>query len=81
MSSSSIDTALTPRDVPERQSRRRSPIRFIRNVIAELRKVVWPTRKETIKYSIVVLFTLVFMLAIILFLDGVFGDASLFLFK
>jgi preprotein translocase subunit SecE len=30
------------------------PIRFVREVIAELKKVTWPTRQETIKLTMVV---------------------------
>ena len=34
-------------------------IRFFKEVYAELRKVVWPTRKETIRYTgIVIAFSL-----------------------
>ncbi|MDI3270445.1 MAG: preprotein translocase subunit SecE [Bacillota bacterium] len=32
-------------------------IRFVRDVIAELKKVVWPTRRETAVYTVVVLAT------------------------
>ena len=28
--------------------------RFIREVVAELRKVIWPTRKELVTYAVVV---------------------------
>jgi preprotein translocase subunit SecE len=31
------------------------PIRFIREVIAELKKVTWPTRAETIKLTVIVI--------------------------
>ncbi len=30
------------------------PVRFVREVIAELKKVTWPTRQETIKLTMVV---------------------------
>ena len=34
-------------------------INFFRDVLAELRKVVWPTRRDTIRYTItVILFSL-----------------------
>lgn len=32
-----------------------SPIRFIQEVLAELKKVTWPTRQETIKLTLVVI--------------------------
>ena len=31
------------------------PIRFIHEVIAELKKVTWPTREETIKLTVIVI--------------------------
>ncbi|MCX8009144.1 MAG: preprotein translocase subunit SecE [Patescibacteria group bacterium] len=31
------------------------PVQFIREVIAELKKVTWPTRQETIKLTMVVI--------------------------
>ncbi len=33
------------------RKKRRSPIKFIREVISELKKVTWPTRKEVIAYT------------------------------
>ncbi len=38
---------------------------FVRQVIAELRKVVWPTRSQLITYTSVVLVFVVAMMAII----------------
>jgi len=32
-----------------------APVRFIREVIAELKKVTWPTRAETIKLTVIVI--------------------------
>jgi preprotein translocase subunit SecE len=36
-----------------------APIQFLREVIDELRKVVWPTGPELYRYTLVVLFTVV----------------------
>ena len=36
-----------------------APGRFMRDVIDELRKVVWPTGQELYRYTLVVLFTVV----------------------
>lgn len=55
---------------------------FIRQVIAELRKVVTPTRKELVTYTLVVLVFVVIMMALVGGLDWinafvvnfVFGD-------
>ena len=54
--------------------------RFIREVVAELRKVVWPTRKELLTYSVVVIVFVTVMVAIIAGMDYGFGKAMLFVF-
>ncbi|WP_214369398.1 preprotein translocase subunit SecE [Pseudonocardia sp. H11422] len=55
-------------------------VRFLREVVAELRKVIWPTRKELVTYTIVVLIFVSFMVALVALFDFVFGQAVLFLF-
>lgn len=50
---------------------------FYRQVIAELRKVIWPTRNEMSTYSVVVMLFLIFMIAITWGAD--FGFARLIL--
>jgi preprotein translocase subunit SecE len=52
-------------------------INFIREVVAELRKVIWPTRKELTTYTLVVVVFVIIMLAIVGGLD--FGFAKLVL--
>ncbi|HYQ69999.1 preprotein translocase subunit SecE [Actinophytocola sp.] len=39
--------------------------RFLKEVVAELRKVIWPTRKQMITYTAVVLVFVAFMVAVI----------------
>ncbi len=53
---------------------------FIRQVIAELRKVIWPTREELIAYTTVVLFFVLVMAGIIAAFDYVFTQGVLFVF-
>lgn len=53
---------------------------FLRQVIAELRKVIWPTRKELITYTIVVIVFVVAMAAIVAAFDYVFTRGVLFVF-
>ncbi len=48
--------------------------RFIREVIEQLRKVVYPTRRQLIVYSIVVLIFVAIIMAYIGGLDLLFGD-------
>jgi preprotein translocase subunit SecE len=69
------------RNVQQRQSRERtSPGQFVREVRGELRKVAWPTRDEVIRYSGIVLFTLIVLTAFIFGLDYVVAKAIFFLF-
>ena len=44
---------------------RTSPALFLRQIIAELRKVIWPTRKELITYTTVALSFIVIMIGIV----------------
>ncbi|SDL49338.1 preprotein translocase subunit SecE [Arthrobacter sp. ok362] len=48
---------------------------FIRQVIGELKKVVAPTRKELINYTLVVLVFVTIMMVIVTLLDLAFGTA------
>jgi preprotein translocase subunit SecE len=48
---------------------RTTPMVFTRQVAAELRKVIWPTRKELITYTVVALVFVIFMTAIVTSLD------------
>jgi preprotein translocase subunit SecE len=51
--------------------------RFFREVVAELRKVIWPTRKELLTYTAVVVSFLTVMTAIVVGLDYAFAKAVL----
>lgn len=55
-------------------------VRYLREVVAELRKVIWPTRKQMVTYTIVVLAFVVFMVGLVSLLDWVFGKAVFALF-
>lgn len=44
-------------------------VRFLKEVVSELRKVIWPTRKQMITYTAVVLVFVAFMVAVIAGLD------------
>ena len=46
---------------------------FYRQVVAEMRKVVWPTRSQLITYTAVVIVFVLFIIAIVSVLDIVFG--------
>ena len=54
--------------------------RYIREVIGELRKVIWPTRKQLVTYTGVVLVFVILMTAMVWALDLGFGAAVFELF-
>ena len=51
--------------------------RFFREVVSELRKVIWPTRKELLTYTAVVVSFLSVVTAIVVGLDFVFAKGVL----
>ncbi|MEP7090215.1 MAG: preprotein translocase subunit SecE [Nocardioidaceae bacterium] len=53
--------------------KRTSPTTFYRQVVAELRKVVWPTQQQLITYFIVVLVFVLVIMSIVSLLDLGFG--------
>jgi preprotein translocase subunit SecE len=63
---------------------RRGPVsrigRFIREVIAELGKVIWPTRKELVTYTIVVIVFVSVMVALVAGMDIGFAKVVLWVF-
>jgi len=54
--------------------------RFIREVVAELRKVIWPTRKELVTYAVVVVFFIAVLMTIIAGFDYGFARAVQWVF-
>lgn len=53
---------------------------FVRQVVAELRKVIWPTRSELITYTTVVIVFVVIMATIVAALDFTFTQGVLAVF-
>ncbi|MEO3811702.1 preprotein translocase subunit SecE [Sphaerisporangium sp. B11E5] len=69
-----IDTRGEAADRPSKPSgqpakKRTSPALFYRQIVAELRKVIWPTRKALINYTTVVLVFVLIMVGIVAGLD------------
>ncbi len=62
------------------QRERTKPRQFVKEVIGELRKVAWPTRKEVVAYSTVVFVSVVVIAAIIFGMDYVFAKGVLILY-
>jgi preprotein translocase subunit SecE len=58
---------------------RTKPREFVREVNAEMRKVAWPSRQETINLSVIVLIFLVLLTAFIAGLDVGFSKAVLWI--
>jgi preprotein translocase subunit SecE len=63
-----------------RQDKRTSPATFYRQVVAELRKVVWPTQEQLITYFLVVLVFVVVVMGIVSLLDLGFGKLAFWAF-
>jgi preprotein translocase subunit SecE len=55
-------------------------LQFFREVVAELKKVVTPTRKQLVNYTLVVLGFILFMMLLVTVLDLVFGKLVGFVF-
>lgn len=53
---------------------------FVRQIIGELKKVVAPTRKELINYTLVVLVFVAIMMLVVTLLDLVFGTGIKWIF-
>jgi preprotein translocase subunit SecE len=52
-----------------KRTNRTTPALFFRQVVAELRKVIWPTRKELFTYTVVCLVFVIFMVIVVTTLD------------
>jgi preprotein translocase subunit SecE len=69
---SKADQGITTRrrDTPDKQpSVVARLVRFLREVVSELRKVIWPTRKQQLTYTVVVLVFVAFVVAFVSGLD------------
>jgi preprotein translocase subunit SecE len=59
---------------------KRSLARFLREVVAELRKVIWPGRRELITYTTVVIVFVAFIVALVAGLDLLFAQGVIAVF-
>ena len=64
----------------DRRTERTSPILFYRQVVAELRKVVWPTQQQLVTYFFVVMAFVIFMMALVAGLDLGIGKLIFWVF-
>ncbi|WP_344171009.1 preprotein translocase subunit SecE [Pilimelia columellifera] len=78
------DTTVEKTERAKRDTERGGPIgrvgRFFREVVSEMRKVIWPTRKELVTYTVVVIVFVTIMTSIVAGLDYGFGKAVLAVF-
>jgi len=82
------DTTVAPRPARKPAERPRSEgnwfsrtiLRFLREVVAEMVKVIWPTRKELITYTIVVVVFVAVMITLVSLLDLGFGKLIVAIF-
>jgi preprotein translocase subunit SecE len=68
-----------PRPAPERR-KRVGPAQFLREVRQELRKVAWPSRRELVAYTIVVLVSVAVLTSFVFGLDALISKGVLIVF-
>jgi preprotein translocase subunit SecE len=73
-------TATAKRDQPAKPERT-TPVKFVRQSVGELRKVVYPTGQQLINYFVVVLVFVLFVIAYVSLLDLGLGAAILKIFS
>jgi preprotein translocase subunit SecE len=59
---------------------RTTPALFTRQVVSELRKVIWPTRNELVTYTVVALAFIIFMTVVVTSLDYGFTKLMFWIF-
>ena len=70
--------------MPPPQQRQREKVglrQWIREITAELRRVIWPSRQEVITYSIVVVVVVSLLTGIVFVMDIGFSEAVIALFR
>ena len=73
-----VEAARQRRQVAAPERRKRVPWRqFLKEGRLELRKVIWPTKKELVGYTIVVLVAVVFLTSLVFGLDLGFSKSLL----
>jgi preprotein translocase subunit SecE len=68
--------------IPVQQKRERVGFRqYLREIQAELKRVMWPTRSEVVTYSIIVVFIVALLTGVVFLLDLGFAQAIVELFR
>lgn len=67
------DKMIAPKTGVEEKKPKTSPADFARQVQAEARKIVWPSREETVRTAIFVFIFMLILSAFFLGIDSLFG--------
>lgn len=59
--------------VPVKQKRSPKPVKFLKNVWSELKKVSWPNKKEMTTFTVVVVISVLLMAVILWVFDSIFS--------
>lgn len=70
----------TREEATTKEETRTTPVEFVQQSAAELKKVVWPTKDQLVQYFFVVLIFVLFIIAYVGLLDMGFGAALLAIF-
>ena len=73
--------ARSPIPVSQQKRERVGLRQYIREIQAELKRVMWPTASEVFTYSVVVVFVVAILTGVVFFLDLGFAQAFLKLFS
>ena len=65
-------SAATRRQATQERRKRTGALQFLKEVRAELKQVQWPTRRELVSYTIVVLVTITVLTTYVFGLDSLF---------
>jgi len=71
----------TKRDNRPAKSERVTPAEYVSEVRSEMGRVMWPTRREVINYTIVVMVTLAVVTGLVALLDFLFAEGLIALLE
>lgn len=71
----------TRRENRPAKSERVTPVEYVSEVRSEMGRVMWPTRREVINYTIVVMVTLMFVTGLVALLDYLFAEGLIALLE
>ena len=69
------------KDQKPKKERRFHPIRFLKEVVAELKKVTWPSRKDLVNYTIAVIVFVILISVVVGVLDLIFQQGFLLIVR